>query len=343
MRLTIAIRCGVSVFLCIASSTWLFAQQPGTDVVARVAGESITFADVDDAWRRNDAASRLRMLQDLYDTRLRALDILIGERLIEREAERRGLGRDALLGSELPSRTLSITEEEVTLIYERNRNQFGGRSYEDMAPEIRAFIESQRPMQALHAYMNELRRDATDDVTVLLEPPRQNVDVLEEDPSQGPASAPVEIVEFSDFDCPYCKRATDILSQVLAEFGDQVHFVYKDYPLPSHPNAFKAAEAGNCANDQGKFWDFHDKMFASQGSLDVPSLKEYAAELGLNVETFSACLDQGEHANRVQRDLEIGSAYGVSSTPTLFINGRVVVGAIPYESLVEILREELRR
>ena len=338
MRLTIAIRCGVSLFLCIASSTWLFAQQPGTDVVARVAGESITFADVDDAWRRNDAASRLRMLQDLYDTRLRALDILIGERLIEREAERRGLGRDALLGSELPSRTLSITEEEVTLIYERNRNQFGGRSYEDMAPEIRAFIESQRPMQALHAYMNELRRDATDDVTVLLEPPRQNVDVLEEDPSQGPASAPVEIVEFSDFDCPY-----DILSQVLAEFGDQVHFVYKDYPLPSHPNAFKAAEAGNCANDQGKFWDFHDKMFASQGSLDVPSLKEYAAELGLNVETFSACLDQGEHANRVQRDLEIGSAYGVSSTPTLFINGRVVVGAVPYESLVEILREELRR
>jgi len=343
MLLNIAIRCVLSVFLCIASSTWLFAQQPGTDVVARVAGESITFAEVDDAWRRNDAASRLRMLQELYDTRLRALDILIGERLIEREAVRRGLTRDALLESELPSRTLSVTEEEVTLIYERNRNQFGNRTYEQMAPEIREFIESQRPMQALHAYMNALRRDATDEVTVLLEPPRQNVDVLEEDPSQGSASASVEIVEFSDFDCPYCKRATDILSQVLSEFGEQIRLVYKDYPLPSHPNAFKAAEAGNCANDQGRFWDFHDKMFASQGSLDVPSLKEYAAELGLNVEVFSACLDQGQHTNRVQRDLEIGSAYGVSSTPTLFINGRVVVGAIPYENFVEILREELDR
>ena len=198
-------------------------------------------------------------------------------------------------------------------------------------------------MQALHAYMNELRREATDDVVVTLAPPRQEIEVLPEDPVRGPDNAPIEIVEFSDFDCPYCQRATNTLAKILVEYGDQIRFVYKDYPLPSHPNAFKAAEAGNCANDQGQFWPFHDRLFERQGSLDVPSLKTYASELGLDTDAFEACLDSGQYASRVERDLQIGSGYGVSSTPTLFVNGRAVVGAMPYESFVEIIQEELSR
>ena len=329
------------ISLGVVSSAW--AQQQDDDVVARVGGDPITFADLEDAWQRNDASSRLRMLQDLYETRRRALDIIVGERLIAREAKMRNMTRDALLESELPSRSLPVTDEQIALVYQRNQAQFGDRTLEQMSPEITMFLERQRPMQALHAYMNELRREAVDGVVVTLEPPRQAIEVLAEDPVRGPETAPIEIVEFSDFDCPYCQRATNTLARILDEYGDQIRFVYKDYPLPSHPNAFKAAEAGNCANDQGEFWPFHDRLFENQGSLDVASLKTYASELGLEAEAFAACLDSGRHASRVERDLEIGSGYGVSSTPTLFVNGRAVVGAMPYESFVEIIQEELSR
>ena len=309
-------------------------------VVARVGGEAITAAQVEDAWHLNDAASRIRMLQQLYDTRRRALDVLIGEHLIEGEAAARGLTRDELLAAELPTRTLPVTDAEVDLIYERNKDRFGGRSLEQMRPEIRTMLEEQRPMQALHAFMGELRV-AADDVVVLLEPPRQNVATLAEDPVRGPADAPIEIVEFSDFDCPYCKRATDTLAQLLDQYGSRIRFVYKDYPLPSHPNAFKAAEAGNCANEQGRFWEFHDTLFAKQGALDVASLKTYAADLGMDAAAFASCLDGGRYAQQVERDLEIGRGYGVSSTPTLFINGRAVMGAAPFDVFDEIIREEL--
>ena len=329
------------ISLGVVSSAW--AQQQDDDVVARVGGDPITFADLEEAWQRNDASSRLRMLQDLYETRRRALDIIVGERLIAREAKMRNMTRDALLESELPSRSLPVTDEQIALVYQRNQAQFGDQTLDQMSPEIRMFLERQRPMQALHAYMNELRREAVDDVVVTLEPPRQSIEVLAEDPVRGPETAPIEIVEFSDFDCPYCQRATNTLARILDEYGDQIRFVYKDYPLPSHPNAFKAAEAGNCANDQGEFWPFHDRLFESQGSLDVASLKTYASELGLEAEAFAACLDSGRHASRVERDLEIGSGYGVSSTPTIFVNGRAVVGAMPYESFVEIIQEELSR
>lgn len=316
----------------------LLAQDSG--VVARVGSEPITTTELEEAWHRNDAAARIRMLQQLYDTRRRALDIVIGERLIAREASARAITRDALLAAELPSRTLPVTDGEIDLIYERNKDRFGGRSAEEMRPEIRVMMEEQRPLQALHAYMNELRL-AADDVVVLLDPPRQDVETSADDAVRGPADAPIQIVEFSDFDCPYCQRATDTMAKLLERYSDQIRFVYKDYPLPSHPNAFKAAEAGKCANAQGKFWPLHDKMFASQGSLDVASLKTYASELGLDATAFASCLDSGRYTQRVQQDLDTGVRHGVSSTPTVFINGRLVTGAVPYDVFDGIIREEL--
>lgn len=309
-------------------------------VVARVGDITVTFAELEDAWRRNDASSRLRMLQDLYETRRRALELVVGERLIEREAAARGMTRDELLEAELPSRTLEVTDAEIERIYERNADRFDGRTLEEMRPEIHAAIERQRPMQALHAYTDELRLTA-DDVMILLAPPRQDIEVLPEDPVRGRDDAPLELVEFSDFDCPYCKRATETVARLMEQFEGQIRFIYKDYPLPSHPNAFKAAEAGNCAHEQGRFWELHDTMFDSQGELDVESLKGYAEELGLDGGAFAECLDSGRHAATVDRDMQAGFLYGVSSTPTLFLNGRTILGAVPYETFVEIIREEL--
>lgn len=335
----------VVVMLAAAASLGLaaapaYAQTDATAEVARVGDIVVTLGDVDAAWNENDAASQLRMLQQLYDARRRILDFVIGNHLIDREATTRGVSRDELLAEELPSRTLPITDEEVELVYERNREALGGRTLEDVRLEIQAAIERQRPTQALQQFMADLRRES-DDVVLALDPPRQRVEILPDDPTRGPVGAPIMLVEFSDFQCPFCQRATGTLAELFDRYEDQIQFVYKDYPLPSHPDAFKAAEAGNCAHEQGMFWEFHDKMFVSQDALDVPSLNTYASELGLDATAFSACLDEGRYTERVQQDLRIGQLYGVSSTPTVFINGRPVMGAAPIETFDQIIREEL--
>ena len=316
--------------------------QSDDEVVGRVGDRAVTMADLDEAWRSNDAPSRMRMLQELYETRKRTLDIVIGEILIEREAIAGGTSRDELLAQELPARTLPVTAEDVTRVYEQNRRAFPNMTEEQMAPQIRAFLAQQRPMQALHAYMAELRAGA-DDIRVELDPPRTPVEVVEGDPVLGPAGAPVEIVEFSDFQCPFCQRLTATLDRLKAEYGDDVRLVFKDFPLPNHAEAFKAAEAGLCANVQGQFWELHDAMFERQDELGVDDLKRHADELGLDQAAFDACLDSGRFAEQVSADLRYGESLGVQSTPTIFINGRAVMGAAPYEVFDEIVRDELDR
>ncbi len=333
--------CGAWAF-SIAFTVAPVCAQPGSEVVGRVGDRPVTMADLDEAWRKNDAAARIRMLQELYETRRRTLDIVIGEILIEREAVARGVSRDELLAEELGSRTLPVTDEDIALIYGRNQDAFDGRTLEEMKPEIRDFLDQQRPIQALQAYMNELRADASD-VRIDLEPPRTVIEVGADDPVVGPANASVEIIEFSDFQCPFCQRLTSTLEQLKAAYGSDIRLVFKDFPLPNHAQAFKAAEAGNCANQQGKFWELHDTMFSRQSELGVDDLKRHAGELGMDQATFDACLDSGRFAEQVNADLKAGQLYGVSSTPTVFINGRAVMGAAPFEVFDEIIREELER
>ena len=316
--------------------------QSDRDVVGRVGDRMVTMADLDEAWRSNDAASRMRMLQDLYDTRKRTLDIVIGELLVEREALARGTSRDELLAQELPPRTLPVTDDDIRQIYEQNRNAFPNQTLEQMEPQIQAFLEQQRPLQALHAYMGELRT-AADDVRVELEPPRTTIETDANDPAFGSRNATVEIVEFSDFQCPFCQRLNGTLEQLKADYGDDVRLVFKDYPLPNHAQAFKAAEAGNCAHEQGKFWELHDVMFSSQSELEVADLKRHAGELGLDQASFDTCLDSGRFAAAVSADLRLGQGVGVSSTPTVFINGRAVMGAAPYDVFAEIVQDEIDR
>ena len=333
--------CGALAILMVFTVAPACAQSD-SEVVGRVGDRPVTMAELDEAWRRNDAAARIRILQELYETRRRTLDVVIGEILVEREAVARGISRDELLAQELGSRTLPVTEEDIALLYRQNQNAFAERTLEDMTPEIRMFLDQQRPTQALNAYRTDLLADASD-VQIALEPPRTFIDVDADDPVFGPASATVEIVEFSDFQCPFCQRLTDTLEQLKSEFGSDIRLVFKDYPLPNHAQAFKAAEAGNCAKEQGKFWELHDTMFARQSELGIDDLKRHAGELGMDQVAFDACLDSGRFAERVNADLAAGQQYGVSSTPTVFINGRAVMGAAPFETFGAIIREELDR
>ncbi|MBS3069031.1 DsbA family protein [Candidatus Micrarchaeota archaeon] len=159
---------------------------------------------------------------------------------------------------------------------------------------------------------------------------------------RGGANAEVLIVEYSDFQCPFCERVTPTVQQILSTYGDQVKLVYKHFPLESlHPNAVKAAEASECAADQGKFWEMHDAMFADQNKLSTTDLKATAAGLGMDSTAFNACLDGGSKLAIVSADATEGSNYGVSGTPTFFINGQMVVGAQPFSSFKSVIDAEL--
>ena len=176
------------------------------------------------------------------------------------------------------------------------------------------------------------------------QPTRQEVS-LDDDPVKGSEDAPVTIIEFSDFECPYCSK---YYSQTLPQIEEnyvktgKVKIVYKDFPLTRiHPDAMKAAQAAECAQDQGNFWEYHDKMFENQDSLGVSSLKQYAQDLGLDTEEFNTCLDSGKYESEVQNDLQQGQSAGISGTPGFLINGRLVTGAQPYANFKQIIEEEL--
>jgi len=167
----------------------------------------------------------------------------------------------------------------------------------------------------------------------------------DDDPAIGPQDARVLIVEFSDFQCSYCARfATETLGQILDTYGDQVRFVYRDFPLTSiHPHAQKAAEATQCAYEQGKYWEYSDLLFQNQQALDVDSLKGYAQQLGLDTDAFNECLDSGQYASEIQKDLTEGQSYGVTATPSFFINGRLLRGAKPFSAFQAMIEEELAK
>ena len=172
----------------------------------------------------------------------------------------------------------------------------------------------------------------------------------DDDPSWGPADAPVTIIEFSDFQCPFCLRFwNQTLPQIKQEYQDKVRFVYRDFPLTGiHAWAQKAAEAAECADDQDKFWEYHDLIFANQNALSeqlntagldgvLATFKSYAADLGLDTAPFNDCLDSGKYTSEVQKDLQDGQSYGVTGTPAFFINGQLVSGAQPFANFKTVI------
>jgi protein-disulfide isomerase len=172
--------------------------------------------------------------------------------------------------------------------------------------------------------------------------PEPRITVAAVGPAKGPEGAPVTIVEFSDFQCPYCKQAKATADQVFTNFAGKVRLVFRDYPLPFHDKAKKAAEAGHCAEEQGKFWEMHDWMFDHQDKLDVPSLMEGAKGLGLDPQRFDPCLDGGKYAAKVAENTKAGEEAGVTGTPAFFINGKLLSGAEPYEKFKELVEAELK-
>lgn len=312
-------------------------------VVAEVGGKKITLKDVDAKWEEFDAGERARVVQAMYQNRRNMIEQLIGEELISNAAKAAGQTVPKFLEADAAKRLPVISEADVASFFEENKDRANGRTLEQLRGEIRPFLESRRTLQARAMLVEELKAKGGTPVKITLDPPRYNVPLVASDPVRGNPSAPVTIVEFSDYQCPFCARVNPTLDLVRNSFGDKVRIVFKDYPLPNHAEAPKAAEAARCAGDQNKYWEMHDAMFANQRALGVPSLKQQARAMGLDGAAFDACLDSGKHAAAVQAGAELGSRMGVNSTPTLYINGRALVGAQPYDTFRQIIEEELAK
>ncbi len=309
---------------------------PSPDTVALIGETAVTAAQLDEL-----AGVRLaRLRSEEYTIRKQVLDEYIAKTLLEREAKARGITVQELTLTEIDAKVVSVTDDQKRAVYESGGGRYAGQSEAEALALIESNLRQIRLAEARRRLISELRTSAG--VRVHLESPRLAVDTAGQ-PAKGPRNAPVTIVEFSDFQCPYCRNAAQTLTRLTERYGDKVRLVFRDFPLPIHKEAPKAAEAAECANDQNKFWPMHDKIFENPSNLQPSELKRRAAEIELDRVQFDRCLDSGRHAARWQQDRADGQRYGVSVTPTFFINGRMLTGAAPYQALAEIIEEELVR
>ncbi len=309
-----------------------------SEVAAYVGDEAITVGEVDAGAK----AELLKVRQQEYDARTRALDAIIQEKLFAREAKARGIAVDALIKAEVDDKAAAPSDAEISDLYERNKARMAGKTLEQAKPEIENVLRQQKLNLRRAELQKELREKAA--VRVLLDPPRTPVAVPASWPgAKGPADAPVTVVEFSDYQCPYCKRADPTVSQILQEYGDKIRFVYMDFPLQFHPRAMPSSIAAHCAGEQGKYWPMHENLMREPGDLSDADLAKRAAAVGLDAGAFGACLSSAKPRPQIETAFKVGQESGVTGTPSFFINGRMIVGAKPVDEFKALINDELQR
>ena len=341
---TAAIALGLVISLaCSSQAQQTPSTQGGQVPAARVGGRTITLGELDDRWKLEEPGQKAAAEQAIYDGRKAALDAIIADMVVADAAKAKNVTPEAFVKSEMDKRITPITDTDVRTFYVQNSERMQGRSFEQMAPAIQQYLQEQQQTTARQALIADLRK-AGPAINVLMDAPRTAIAVAGDDPALGNANAPVTLVEYSDFQCPFCLRVVPTIKELRAKYGDKVRIVWKDFPLTQiHPQAFLAAQAGNCARDQGKFWEYHDRLFANQQALQADALKKYAADAGLDSAAFNACLDGSKFEARVEEALGAGARLGITSTPTVYVNGRLINGAQPIEVFQAVIDEELAR
>ncbi len=299
------------------------AADPGAPV-ARWNGGTITAGELD---------------AQMYEQRKQALDQLLVRKLVEQKAKAENTTPEVLWKREVTDKLKKPSDAEMKQFYDEQSAKQPLPPFEQIKEQIAQYMERPAVQAATQAFVEKLKKELNVEVT--LKPPR--VEVAAEGPSKGASSAPITIVEFSDFQCPYCSRAEETVTKVLKAYDGKVRVVYRDYPLPFHAQAEKAAEAAHCAGDQGKYWEMHEKLFANQKALEPAALKGYAKDLSLDQGKFDKCLDSGDKAKVVETNKKAGEKVGVTGTPAFFVNGYQLSGAQPFEEFKSIIDQELAR
>lgn len=300
-------------------------------VVATVGGQPIRMSALSE--RLKPVIYGLRSAA--YDATRQKAEQIVDDMLLIAEANRRQVGPEQIIRIEVSDKVKAPTEAEVSKFYTENKARIGG-DLNTVRNQLVNYLREQ-DRQRLEKQLSETLRKGANIRWLITEPP-QPVQLIsvDDDPSRGDANATVTVVEFSDFQCPACAAMQPVLEEVIASYGNKVRFVMRDFPLVQHENARKAAEAANAAKAQNKFFEYAALLFKRQSALDVPSLKKYASELGLNRAKFDAELDRGIYEEEVRHDLEDGEIYGIGSTPAIFING-VKLKVLSADSLREAI------
>ena len=310
-----------------------FSQTPET-VVASVNNIEITQKQVDDSV----SAQVHPLQQQLYAIRKAALENLVTTKILESEAAARRVSIDELR-RQLTLGEIKVTRAQVEEAYAQNASFFAAMSPDEARERLRLDLENQERMKHYRAGLDALRRKWT--VRLNFAPP---VFVTELDdglsPAKGPKNAAVTIVEFSDFECPYCKAVQRTLKQVLERYGSEVRLVFKHLPLEGHRNALPAARAAYCGAEQERFWHFHDALFGTK-ELSAPVFEQIANELGLGVPKFQECLKSEQSRTAIVKDLETARLFRIESTPSFVVNGKLIQGALSFADFQKVIEQEL--
>ncbi|MBF0106366.1 MAG: thioredoxin domain-containing protein [Deltaproteobacteria bacterium] len=305
-------------------------------VLATLNGQEITEEEVDKV-----ATPRMtKILSQMFDIKREVIDQMIEERLLTADAQKQGLTIDSLR-SKILSDAKAVTEDEARSIYQLQKERYQGKEFDEIKLQLMAQLSEQKKQMAMGDYIDNLKKQAQ--IKINLERPRAKVSV-DDDPSQGgPTTAPVTLIEFTEYQCPFCKRARATIKQILDTYGDKVHYVIRDFPLSFHNQAKDAANAAQCAGDQGKYWEFSDELWKIQGQQTTEALTKIATDIGLNLEKFNSCVSSQKYYAEIDKDQDDGVVAGVTGTPAYFINGLFLSGAQPFNNFKSLIDEELAK
>jgi protein-disulfide isomerase len=307
---------------------------------AKVGDEIISLEDI----QRSLQTELAQIERERYRLIEEKLDQLIAEKLLASEAKRRGVSVEELLKQDVSGKTPAATEAEIDTFIAENRGRMSQPDDPQLRLKVWEYLQGQKVSRQRQAYVQELRAKAG--VTVYLQEPagaRVQVD-SGKGFARGAKDAAVTIVEFSDFQCPYCQAVVATINQLMAQYAGKIKLIFRDFPIPNlHPLAPKAHEAARCAAEQDKFWEYHDLLFERSPRLSPAELKQYARELKLNGENFDKCFDAGKYQAAIASDVQDGMRLGASGTPTFFINGRMIVGSQPISTFQKIIDGEMAK
>lgn len=313
-------------------------------VVASWNGGSVTYGDLSDELGVKLVQIEVEYLSNKHATESQGLDQMVVTKILEAEAAATGAADvDAMLKTEIEDKITPPTEAELREFYEVMKRQMRGAAFEEVRDRIAMEVTRRKQSELFATYIEGLKKKYNVQNT-LPAPVLPRIPVsVDDDPSKGPAEAKVTIVQFAEFQCPYCGKAGESVDKVLETYGDDVRMVFRDFPLSFHPRAIPAAVAANCAGEQGKYWEMHDKLMSNQRALEEADLTGHAESLQLDLAKWSTCRQDPAQTAEVMKDFEDGQAVGVSGTPAFFINGIMISGAQPFEEFKRIIDAELGR
>lgn len=322
-----------STFLILVLAVAICAQSPET-VLATVNNTEITQKQVDDSV----AAQIYPLQQQLYAIRKAALENLITNRILETEATSRHISIEDLR-KQLTLGEVNVTRAQVEEAYKQNASFFATMSPDEARERLRLDLENQARMKNYRAGLGTLRKKW---IVTMNMPPPVFVSDLDDgvSPVKGATNPVVTIVEFSDFECPFCKQVQSVLRQIVETYGREVRLVFKHLPLEGHRHSLPAARAAYCAAEQERFWQFHDALF-SAGDLSPPVFEQIASDLGLGVPKFQECVASERSRAAVVKDIEAARLLRIESTPSFVVNGKVVKGALSFAEFQRIIEQEL--